>query len=152
MDSRWRGRAGAQASGGAARVLSLMARARRPFGRFHAGPRCTRADKEGHARCPRQRIGSPNLVNGWVGVDGLVRLRRLAGACAAYPPVRADRIEHTRTRWVGSLEMPLFAEKENRGHSFSESGGIFPLYDRLNFIQLRSTQFNGILSHCNVHY
>jgi hypothetical protein len=48
--------------------------------------------------------------------------------------------------------MPLFAEKENHGHSFSESGGIFPLYDRLNFIQFRSTQFYGILSHDNVHF
>jgi hypothetical protein len=93
-------------SGGAAKVLPLMARGERPLSRFHAGPRCMRANTGGHYCYPRQRIGFPNLRCGCVGVNKLIRLHRPARTCAGCPPVQADRYRLPRTVWIYPLEMP----------------------------------------------
>jgi hypothetical protein len=97
---------GAHVSGGAAKVLPLMARGERPLSRFHAGPRCMRANTGGHYCYPRQRIGFPNLRCGCVGVNKLIRLHRPARTCAGCPPVQADRYRLPRTVWIYPLEMP----------------------------------------------
>jgi hypothetical protein len=74
-------------SGGAAGVLPLMVRGRRPLGRFSAGPRCTRVDMGGHARCPHRCIDSLDFGNGSVRANISIHSRDPARACAACPPL-----------------------------------------------------------------
>jgi hypothetical protein len=74
------------------------------IGSFLCGPKVHTGYTGGHTRCPRQRIGSLNMVNECVGTNGSVRLHRPTEARA----LGWNRThEHTRTGWVGCVEMPL---------------------------------------------
>jgi hypothetical protein len=98
--------------------------------------------------CPRRRNGSPNLGSEWVGADGSIRLGRPGETYVAYPPIRVDRIGHTRIRWIDPLKMPAmvpFAKPNHRRRSWPYEIGS--PYTILIFIRFSMTITVGYTYH-----
>jgi hypothetical protein len=102
------------ASAGASSVSSCL-------GGCHAGPRHTREDKRVIRPRSARRKPGPNLGQGWVGSDAVVRLRRPAGESATHAHVWLDVFGRARTSCVGSLGDAHLQRPDANGQRTSES-------------------------------